>query len=1160
MDFPLGIGPSDVERGYVAPDGIGYRARRDARANSGALRSGVGVAMNSNSPAGAPPVEADAALQFLAGGGELGTRMRAHDWAATSLGPPADWPRSLKTAVRIMLMSRQPIWVGWGRDLIYLYNDPYKSIIGGKHPWALGRPASEVWRELWPEIGPMLATAMRGDEGTYVEEQLLIMERSGYPEETYYTFSYSPIPDDDGTAGGIICANTDDTRRVIGERQLALLRELAATTADARTAEQACERSARALATNTRDLPFAMIYLADREGAALSLAGAAGIAAGHPAAPSSVRPGEASGWPLADVMQTHARIMLAHVGARLGVSFPTGAWDLPPVDAALIPIPARGETGRGGVLVAGLNPFRLFDDDYRRFLELAAGEIGAAIANGGAYEEERRRAEALAEIDRAKTAFFSNVSHEFRTPLTLMLGPLEDAFNDPAFAALDQARQHGLTVVHRNALRLLKLVNSLLDFSRIEAGRVRASFAPTDLAAFTADLASNFGSATQRAGLRLFIDCPPLAQPVYVDRDMWEKIILNLLSNAFKFTFEGEIAVHIGVTPDRTGAQLAVRDTGTGISPDELPRLFERFHRIEGARGRSFEGSGIGLALVNELVKLHGGAIEVASEVGRGTTFTISLPFGSGHLPRDRIAAQANAPAPGTRAEAYVQEALRWLPGREGATERPATAAADDLGADAGAARARGERILLADDSADMREYMRRLLVDQGYAVEAVADGEAALAAARRESPALILSDVMMPGLDGFALLSALRRDPDLRELPVILLSARAGEEARVEGLEGGADDYVSKPFSARELLARVRANLQLAAIRREAEAVRREHAARLEAVVNTVPTAVWFTYDREAEHIFGNACAAKLLRLRPGANMSLTAPADERPSFVAFRDGREIAPDNLPLQRAVRGETLRDEEIDVRFADGSAVTLVLDAAPIRDAAGTIQGAVCGAIDITDRKRQQLHRELLLNELNHRVKNTLATVQSFAVQTLRNASTVDEGRRAFEARLIALSKAHDVLTRENWEGAGLGEVVAEALAAYAGERQNPRVRFSGDEIRLQPKTALAVSMALHELATNAVKYGALSNGSGRVRLDWTIAGAPSALRLRWVETAGPPVAPPRKRGFGSRLIEYGLSQDLGAEVRLDFAPGGVVCVITAPVDEIRATSGPGGGL
>src|SRR5215475_3623375 len=222
------------------------------------------------------------------GDSELARLMRAYDWAGTPLGTPDTWPQSLRTAVSIMLTSSQPIWIGWGRELIYLYNDPYKSIIGGKHPWALGRPASEVWREIWPEIGPMLATAMGGDEGTYVEEQLLIMERSGYPEETYYTFSYSPIPDDDGTAGGIICANTDDTRRVIGERQLALLREVAAATAEARTVEEACERSAAALATDARDLPFAMLYLADPDGQRLSLICSAGIPEDHPAARPSV--------------------------------------------------------------------------------------------------------------------------------------------------------------------------------------------------------------------------------------------------------------------------------------------------------------------------------------------------------------------------------------------------------------------------------------------------------------------------------------------------------------------------------------------------------------------------------------------------------------------------------------------------------------------------------------------------------------------------------------------------------------------------------------------------------------------------------------------------------------------------------------------------------
>src|SRR5579885_3002439 len=191
----------------------------------------------------------------------MGERMRSFDWSRTPLGPAESWPQSLKTAVRIMLTSRQPIWLGWGDELIKLYNDPYKTIVGGKHPDALGQPASVVWREIWDDIGPMLRTAMGGVEGTYVEEQLLIMERNGYPEETYYTFSYSPVPNDDGSIGGIICANSEETSKIIGERQLALLGNLGTQTSQARTLDQVCTLAAKAMETNLADFPFALLYL-----------------------------------------------------------------------------------------------------------------------------------------------------------------------------------------------------------------------------------------------------------------------------------------------------------------------------------------------------------------------------------------------------------------------------------------------------------------------------------------------------------------------------------------------------------------------------------------------------------------------------------------------------------------------------------------------------------------------------------------------------------------------------------------------------------------------------------------------------------------------------------------------------------------------------------
>jgi len=416
----------------------------------------------------------------------------------------------------------------------------------------------------------------------------------------------------------------------------------------------------------------------------------------------------------------------------------------------------------------------------------------------------------LGELDAAKTAFFSNVSHEFRTPLTLLLGPVEDALAEPP-GALEPRQRQRLELVHYNALRLLKLVNALLDFSRIEAGRMQASFAPTDIARRTRELAGAFQSAADKAGLRLSIDCPALSEPAYVDQDMWEKIALNLISNAFKFTFEGEIAV--ALRESDAEFRLTVRDSGTGIPAQELPQVFERFHRVQGARSRSHEGTGIGLSLVRELAKLHGGTVAVESELGKGTVFTVSIPKGSGHLPSDSLAA-AGKPAQDLNAVTFAEEARRWLPAE------PVQAAA------AAGPATRKRRILLVDDNADLRAYMAQLL-EPHYQVDVAVDGEAGLAQAERELPDLVLSDVMMPRLDGFGLLRRLRAGPRTRHVPVILLSARAGEEASIEGLEAGADDYLIKPFSARELLARVRTHLDLALTRRqwlhELEQVNRE-------------------------------------------------------------------------------------------------------------------------------------------------------------------------------------------------------------------------------------------------------------------------------------------------------------------------------------------------
>lgn len=787
------------------------------------------LAETATAGASAAPVPPGDMPGFLSGGGEMGALMRGFDWDSTPLGPPQGWPNSLKTAIRIMLTSRQPIWIGWGDALHFFYNDAYKSIIGGKHPGALGQPTSVVWREIWPEIGPLLATAMTGSEGTFVEQKLLIMERNGYPEETYYTFSYSPVPDDHGGTGGIICANSDDTERVLAERQLNVLRDVAATASEARAWRDACGRAMAALSSDPRDIVFALLYIAEPGARALQRAGAIGIGvdSGHPGAPAQIALDAHWPWPVAEVLAQQQPVLLDGLAERFAVPLPGGAWGVPPSRAAVIEVAPSGSASHRGVLVVGLNPFRLFDERYRSFLTLAAGQIGAAMHSALAYEAERKRAEALAEIDRAKTAFFSNISHEFRTPLTLMLGPLEELVRR-AGSGEDRAM---LEMTHRNGLRLLKLVNALLDFSRIESGRVTMRRQPTDVAALTADLASLFRASVEAAGITLRVDCPslcpPLAHAVAVDRDMWETIVLNLVSNAFKFTFAGTITVAVAPQGD-DAVVLTVRDTGIGIPAAELPRIFERFHRVEGAQGRSIEGSGIGLALVQELVRLHGGTIDVQSTPGEGTCFTVRLPAGADVVTdaATEVAAEADAapPASSVQARAYVETALRWpqvqMPPATtvAADELPLSAPQGAADAAAGEAAHGSALVLVVDDNDDLRDYMRRLLGAAGHRVAVAADGEAALALARAHAPALVVSDVMMPRLDGFGLVRALRADAALSDTPVLLLSARAGEEARVSGLGSGADDYLVKPFSARELLARVASNLRLSELRRATE------------------------------------------------------------------------------------------------------------------------------------------------------------------------------------------------------------------------------------------------------------------------------------------------------------------------------------------------------
>jgi len=734
-------------------------------------------------------------------GGEMGSLMRAFDWNRTSLGDPGSWPQSLKTAVRIILTSQQPMFVWWGEDLINLYNDAYRAILGGKHPSALGQPASVVWKEIWDQVYPRAKGAMARNQGTYDEALFLMMERNGYPEETYYTFSYSPIPDDQGEARGIFCANTDETLRILTARRLATQRELAAHSTDASTIADACAGCIEALCTNPHDLPFALLYLKQQPDNQPLCVGACGANSD----PSDVAFHNPKLWPIAEVLRTAKSKV---IDVPKGVQVPMGAWERAPHQVALLPINPSGQVGYSAVVVVGLNPHCAYGNHYEDFLRLIAGQLASALTSAKAYEEERKRAEALEQLDQAKTTFFANISHEFRTPLTLMIGPVEDLMEQSERSG-ESSHWESLKIVHRNAIRLQKLVNALLDFSRIEAGRMSTKFQRTDLAGYTAELASVFESAMARAQLQFRVKCTQLSNLVSVDREMWEKIVLNLLSNALKYTLQGEVVVELR---ENAGyAELSVRDTGIGIPEGELPHLFERFHRVAGAKGRTYEGTGIGLALVNELVALHDGTVKVTSELNKGSNFLVSLPLSRSESVLDAESETAPAHPHLPRANNYVEEALAWLP------------KSDDEFPDAGLAvpsphalKLSTGRILLADDNADMRSYLQRLLSAE-FEVIVSSNGRQALKAAIDHLPDLVISDVMMPELDGFGLLRELRANASTRAIPFVFLSARAGEEASVEGREAGADDYIVKPFSARELIARVKGTLLLHRERRHA-------------------------------------------------------------------------------------------------------------------------------------------------------------------------------------------------------------------------------------------------------------------------------------------------------------------------------------------------------
>ncbi|MGO4376689.1 ATP-binding protein [Pseudoduganella sp. RAF53_2] len=1024
--------------------------------------------------------------QFLASPGELGRLIAEFDWSTTPLGPLENWPQSLRTSVSLMLNTTHPIWIGWGPQATFLYNDAYIAVLGeAKHQWALGRPASEVWAEIWDYCTPLVDKVFNKAEATFVEAEQLFMDRAGWLEEKWFTFSYSPIADESGGVGGLFCPSADVTTSKLNARRLATLSALSAAALGEHTVASACAGAMSAIAQNPNDIPFAALYLAEAESDRLQLRQTIHLS-NPPPLPADMAPGRDAELLPVDHMP----------------GLPLGLADRPLTEALVLPLEIPGQQRPAGLLMLGISPVTRLDAQYYSFLELVAGQVSAALQNATAAEEQRRRAEALAELDRAKTTFFSNVSHEFRTPLTLMLGPIEDAINDSA-NRLGPVQHERLQVAHRNALRLQKLVNTLLDFSRVQANRMQAHYTETDLAAQTADLASCFRSVVESAGLTLSVDCQPLSSPAWVDAGLWEKIVLNLLSNAFKFTFEGRIGLSLREQDGH--AMLEVSDTGVGIAAQHLGRIFERFQRVEGTRSRTHEGSGIGLALVRDLVELHRGTIAVRSEPGVGTAFTITLPLGHAHIADEQIGEAPAATDHGAR-EAYTLEATRWLP------ESLPDQSFLDL-ADESSVLTVGARVLVADDNTDMREYLVRLL-RQRWHVTAVSNGREALAEAARQRPDLIISDVMMPELDGFGLLAALRDSETLHDIPVMLLSARAGEEARIEGLRAGADDYLVKPFSARELMTRVDSHLVRARIRQ----IERADAARMATVFMQVPAAIAILRGPSLVYELLNERYSEIIGGRDVMGMPLRQAFPELESQGLINELEHV----MRTGHAVQGRARR--VLLARGPLGESEECYFDYVhqPVRNAHGQVDRVALVAFEVTELVRARREAEIanrtkddFLAMLGHELRNPLSPIlialelmRLKGIGALQKEHAVIERQAQHMVRMVddlldvaRIAQGKITLRKERVELARLVAQAVETVSPLLEERHHylrVDVPVSGMEVQADPARFTQV---LVNLLTNAAKY---TNSGGQISLQ---AGGEDGLAVVQVRDNGIGIAP-----------------------------------------------------
>ncbi|OZJ06458.1 hypothetical protein BZG36_00614 [Bifiguratus adelaidae] len=1000
------------------------------------------------------PEQSDDAYSSVAFGvqneSEIEKLIASYDWKSHPLGDISKWSPTIKRTIDFMLSQKLPICLFLTTGLYVVYNDSFVEILGNKHPAAFGEKVQDIWPELWEQTkDDYLRVAVRGQVNFHRGKRFLV-NRHGYQEELFFYYYIHPVFDGDKIAGAVLNA-VDITEDILQRRRDGCIRDISYLVGHGKSTKDAVQYATKALAKHSNDIPFSLHYLVEKtnETSTLRLTAISGLRTSDPLAPththSSLPPSHdtsiasltdhlnsaSTPWDISYAVQ-QKQIQLVELPEQYQQAMTPDGDKV--CQAAILPIYDNQKGRLVSVVILGVNPNRRYDAAYKKFHLILATQLWSNISSAQRLEEARRKQEEMAQLQRTKTAFFQSTSHEFKTPITLLLGHIEQLKS----LKLPLEAEYSLTVARRSALRLLKLVTSLLDFSRFDAHRAKPAFLPTDISAYIIDLASVFRSAFDSANLKYEVDVAPVATMAYLDREMMEKVIYNLISNALKCTVTGKVTVRVREV-DNEKVEISVIDTGVGIRKEDIPFLFERFYRVESNLKRSNEGTGIGLALTKEIISVHQGEITVQSVEGEGSAFSIVLPLGKEHLDPSTIVDTADGYTQPYRqrevTEQYFEEILTSLPTlglskaqvtNDHASENGPTSSVGKAGTIARSPLspftpfsqiheygfAIYRYVLIADDNADMGEYLQFLL-SPFWKVKVCHNGDEAFEVARKNPPGLVVADVMMPRLNGLDFVRKIRSDLELCTLPVILISARGDDNSQVEGLEAGADDYMVKPFNSKEIIARVRTHLELGRLRSEFERL------------TTLSPVGMFQYDANGKLMF--------------RSKSLTKIADAGSSQI----WTTVHPDDISMVRRVWDHSFKvqsREKIEFRYVhrDGKVVWVLAEWGPEYGEDGKFLGIIGAVTDVTERveaqiqqlnevQESQVNQELMIDTISHELRNPLNAIYN-NVDLLK--STLDSRRKSIN-ELVKTYRISDEMVQDLINTIELDSESVEALESCA---------------------------------------------------------------------------------------------------------------------------------